>query len=154
MSSPPAKRKKHVDSKYQAEWSRFKMASSKKGPLFAFCTVCNSDIAGGGVYDVKRHCDGVKHKKSLQYGSAQPSISSLMNSASKESLSSKVLKSEVFLAKFVAEHNLSFSTADHFTKLCKKLFPDSKKKKKKKEVTSQRSSPVLARKPLPSLPMR
>ena len=103
------------------------MASSKKGPLFAFCTVCNSDIniAGGGVYDVKRHCDGVKHKKSLQSVSAQPSISSLMNSASKESLSSKVLKSEVFFAKFVAEHNLSFSTADHFTKLCKKMFPDS-----------------------------
>ena len=122
MSSTPAKRKKHVDSKYQAEWSRFKMASSKKGPLFAFCTVCNSDIniAGGGVYDVKRHCDGVKHKKSLQCVSAQPSISSLMNSASKESLSSKVLKSEVFFGKFVAEHNLSFSTADHFTKLCKK----------------------------------
>ena len=55
MSSPPAKRKKYVDSKYQAEWSRFKMASSEKGPLFAFCTVCNLDIniAGGGVYDVK-----------------------------------------------------------------------------------------------------
>ena len=33
MSSPPAKRKKHVDSKYQAEWSRFKMASSKKEPV-------------------------------------------------------------------------------------------------------------------------
>ena len=89
MSSPPAKWKKHVDSKYQAEWSRFKMASSKNGPLFAFCTVCNSDIiiAGGGVYDVKRHCDGVKHKKSLQYVSAQPSTSSLMNSASKYSAS-------------------------------------------------------------------
>ena len=103
------------------------MASSKKGPLFAFCTVCNSDIniAGGGVYDVKRHCDGVKHKKSLQSFSAQPSISSLMSSASKESLSSKVLKSKVFFAKFVAEHNLSCSTADPFTKLCKKMFPDS-----------------------------
>ena len=39
MSSPPAKRKKHDDGKYQAEWSRFKMASSKKEPLCAFCSL-------------------------------------------------------------------------------------------------------------------
>ena len=32
----------------------------------------------------------------------------------------------MYFALFVAEHNLSFSTADHFTKLCKKMFSDSK----------------------------
>ena len=34
------------------------MAPSRKGPAFAFCTVCNVDfsVAGGGVHEVKRHC--------------------------------------------------------------------------------------------------
>ena len=55
MSSPPAKRKKHVDSKFQSEWSRFQMAPSKKWAKFAFCVVCNVDIAigGGGVHEVQ-----------------------------------------------------------------------------------------------------
>ena len=55
MMSPPAKRNKHVDSKFQSEWSiiiLFRMAPSKKGAKFAFCVVCNVDIAigGGGVH--------------------------------------------------------------------------------------------------------
>ena len=50
-SSPPSKRKKHVASKFQPEWKRFRLSASKKGPSFAFCTVCGVDfaIAGGGV---------------------------------------------------------------------------------------------------------
>ena len=36
-----------------------------------------------------------------------------------------MLSAEVKIAQFVAEHNLSFAVADHFTKLTKELFPDS-----------------------------
>ena len=36
------------------------------------------------------------------------------------------MKSELYFARFVAEHNMSFATADHFSKLCKVIFPDSK----------------------------
>ena len=36
-----------------------------------------------------------------------------------------VLSTEVKFAQFVAEHNLPFSVADHFTKLAKQLFLDS-----------------------------
>lgn len=39
---------------------------------------------------------------------------------------SGVTRAEVVFAYFVAEHNLSFTVADHFTKLCKVMFPDSK----------------------------
>lgn len=38
----------------------------------------------------------------------------------------KVLKSELYFARFVAEHNLPFATANHFTRLVKVMFPDSK----------------------------
>ena len=128
MSSPPAKRKKHVDSKFQSEWSRFRMAPSKKGAKFAFCVVCNVDIAigGGGVHEVKRHCETVKHKRLLEGVNAQPSISSIIATASKDAMSEKVMKSELYFTRFVAEHNMSFATADHFSKLCKVMFPDSK----------------------------
>ncbi|KAK2185100.1 hypothetical protein NP493_246g02099 [Ridgeia piscesae] len=40
-------------------------------------------------------------------------------------LSINMLSAEVKFAQFVAEHNLSFAVADHFTKLTKQLFPDS-----------------------------
>ena len=130
MSSPapPAKRKKHVDSKYQSEWSRYQMSPSKKGVSFAFCTVCGVDfcIGGGVVHEVKQHCESAKHKRYLEAVSSQPSISSVMAKASRDSESEKVMKSELYFAHFVAEHNLSFATADHFTKLCKVMFPDSK----------------------------
>ena len=83
-------------------------------------------IAGGGVHEVKRHCKTAKHKRLLDGVLAQPSISAMMARASTDSLKEKTIKSELFFARFVAEHNLSFATADHFTKLCKVMFPDSK----------------------------
>ena len=40
---------------------------SKKGAAYAFYTVCNADIsiAGGGMHEVKRHCDTAKHTELL-----------------------------------------------------------------------------------------
>ena len=40
------------------------------------------------------------------------------------------IRSEPLFTNFVAEHNLPFAVADHFTRLCKKMFPDSKITKK------------------------
>ena len=67
----------------------------------------------------------MKHKRLLEDVNTRPSISSVMARASKDAMSEKVMKSELYFARFVAEHNLSFATADHFTKLCKVMFPDS-----------------------------
>ena len=127
MSSPPAKRKKHVDSKFQLEWPRFRMAPSKHGAKFAFCVVCNVGIAigGSGVHEVKRHCERIKHKRPLEGVNTQPSISSVIATAFKDAMSDKVVRSELYFARFVPEH-MSFATADHFSKLCKVMFTDSK----------------------------
>ena len=90
--------------------------------------MCNVDIVigGGGVHEVKRHCETVKDKRLLEGVNAQPSISSDFAIASKDAMSEKVMKSELYFARFVAEHNMSFATADHFSKLCKVMIPDSK----------------------------
>ncbi len=42
-----------------------------------------------------------------------------------DSVRDKTTAAEVYFVSFIAEHNLPFLTADHFIKLCKKMFPDS-----------------------------
>ena len=80
MSTPPAKRKKHMTSMFQMEWSRFRMVPSRKGASFAFCTLYGVDISvtGGGVHEVKRHCESTKHKHFLDGMGEQPNISCAM----------------------------------------------------------------------------
>ena len=90
-STPPGspkhkkvKKGKHVDSKYQSEWFfKYRMKSSKKGHHFAFCTVCNMDfsVAGGGVHQVKRHCQNKKHTTSMQELSGHPTIQEALMSS-------------------------------------------------------------------------
>ena len=58
------KRQRHIDSKYQPEWSvKYRgIKPSKKGSTYAFCSLCGVDIyvAGGGVHQIKRHCANKK----------------------------------------------------------------------------------------------
>ena len=67
----------------------------------------NVDIAigDGGVHEVKRHCETMKHKQLLEGVNAQ-SIISVIATASKDAMSDKVMKSELYFARFVAEHNM------------------------------------------------
>ena len=74
---------------------------------------------------MKHHCRSAKHQNLLKGLKAQPIITSKLPKVNEESLKYKVLKSEIYFVRFVAEHNLSFAAADHFTKLCKLMFPDS-----------------------------
>ena len=84
----------------------------------------NVDIAIGDVHEVKRHCETMKHKRLHEGMNAQPIIS-VIATASKDAMSDKVMKLELYFARFIAEQ-MSFATADHFSKLCKVMFPDSK----------------------------
>ena len=54
------------------------------------------------------------------------SQSTLTDAFQNDSLSDQVTQAEVYFATFIAEHNLPFLAADHFTRLCKVMFPDSK----------------------------
>ena len=64
-SPVPRKRlKRHVDNKYQREWSgKYRMNSSSLGDTFAHCKMCKFDfsVAGGGVHQVKGHCESKRH---------------------------------------------------------------------------------------------
>ena len=93
------------------------MNKSKKGPSFIHCKICTVDfsVAGGGVHEVKRHMETKKHKDNAK-GMIQ----------TKNTLQNDITTAELYFTTFIVEHNLPFLAADHFTKLCKSMFPDSK----------------------------
>ena len=127
---PRKKPRRHIDSKYKHEWSsKYRMKPSKMGDTFAYCTVCNIDfsVAGGGVHQVKRHCESGRHSTNMKKSSCQATIQETLSSAKKsESLKDQVTCAELYFARFVVEHNLPFAIADHFNCLCSVMFPDSK----------------------------
>ena len=47
-------------------------------------------------------------------------------SSRKDTLPDQVMAAEIYLSTFLVEHNIPFLAADHFNKLCKVMFPDSK----------------------------
>ena len=71
------------------------------------------------------------HKRLIQAGK-QSSINHFMLKKGNDD----IITSETVFSYFIAEHNLPFTVTDHFSKLCKQMFPDSKiaKKKKKKKI--------------------
>ena len=107
------------------------MRESSKGPGFAHCNICTLDlsVAGGGICEVKRHIETKRHKEGMNaLSNNQSTMQSLLRELegnSRWALKNQVTTAELYFTTFLAEHNLSFSIGDHFTKLCKKMFPDS-----------------------------
>ena len=103
------------------------ICASDKGAMFAYCKVCNVhvNVSFGGKYDVVRHSKSASHGTLKNATKTQPQMKSFFVTSKTTDLSTNVLTAEVKFAQFVAEHNLPFSVADHFTKLAKQLFPDS-----------------------------
>ena len=103
------------------------ICASDKGVMFAYCKVCNVhvNVSFGGKYDVVRHSKSASHGTLKNATKTQPQMKSFFVTSKTTDLSTNVLTAVVKLAQFVAEHNLPFSVADHFTKLAKQLFPDS-----------------------------
>ena len=96
---PPRKKIKHMDSKYQSEWShKYSMKRSGRGETFAYCSVYNVDfsVAGGGVLQVKLHCQSKKHSsraKELNHAK----IDSLVT----HQVQDQVTRAELYFARFV-----------------------------------------------------
>ena len=69
--------------------------------------------------------EGRRHIERARETASHSTITSLFQN-DRDTISDKITAAEIYFATFVAEHNLPFLSADHFTKLCKKMFPDSK----------------------------
>ena len=121
----PSSKKAKRSCKWQPEWKRYHMTESKRGISYAYCGICRADfsVASGGINEVKRHTESKKHKE-LATGMAGQST--IRSSLTRYSVTDQVTVAEVYFSMFIAEHNLPFLAADHFSKLCKVMFPDSK----------------------------
>ena len=111
------------------------LLSGVDGDNNARCTACgvNFSVRHGGANDVIKH---FSTKNRWQAASAKSSSSTLarsgfgqsdvaMSARKKDEQQLQVQRAEALFVQFVAEHNLSFRTGDHFSKLVKSMFPDS-----------------------------
>ena len=126
--TPPSK-KKRLACRYLEKWQndpKFTgwLAKSNMGESHAYCRLCNKDfkVDHGGVNDVNKHSKTASHTKNQQ---AQNCTKPAFNFFTRPD-DDGVTKAEIVFSYFLAEHNLPFTVADHFTKLCKVMFPDSK----------------------------
>lgn len=121
---PPAKRARR-DCKYQREWKASGILPSSRGNSFAFCEYCKCDfnVGHGGIHDVKKHVATSKHQQCLNAVRTTRELRPLIQQSPIEEA---VTRAEVLFAKFVAEHNLPFLIANHFTRLTSAMFVDSK----------------------------
>ena len=72
----PTAKKARRESKFQQEWKDYGMVGSTRGPTFARCKLCNTDIsvAHGGVNDVKKHLATSKHQEMANSVSSSESL--------------------------------------------------------------------------------
>lgn len=136
MAEPPSKKLKSgsqiFKATYTEEWPC--IVKSKLSEHHAFCSICSSDFSIGhsGRFDCKTHVGSAKHKRLESLKSKNSNISSMFKTMresktadEESSAATKVMKAEVFMADFIAKHNLSLSVADELPQLIKKMCPDS-----------------------------
>ena len=135
-NSKPSSRstsKKKYASKFIQAWvgDLHWISRSDRGLSNAYCRVCNShfSVAAGGKYNAIRHATTSQHQQ-LERASRSNPVTSFFVNAKDQEITRRVIVAETLFANMVAEHNLSFSLADHFTKVVKRMFPDSETVKK------------------------
>ena len=120
---------------------RGKFLSGTEGNSLAYCSLSKAEfsVRSGGANDVSKHfgsekhalhVSSMKHTRNLSNFGVGNSEAAKMARRKSEELQHNVQKAEAQFIQFVAEHNLPFRTGDHFSKLVKSMFPDSKIAKK------------------------
>ena len=96
----------------------------------AYCKVCNIkfSIAYLGKKAVIKHCLSITHSNEVHLNSDDIELPSFTDDQHQnqvnDTLDEKICKAETLWCIATAEHNISFATNDHLTKLFPKMFPD------------------------------
>ena len=87
---------------------------------------CKKDIklTASGFYDLESPFKTKKHPENLAIFKTFKPVN--MHFAPKKENNTATTEAEVKFCNFIAEHNISFTAADHFSDLVKSLFPDLK----------------------------
>ena len=108
------------------------ISHSDTGVSQAFRCVCNSHIsvAVGGKYDAFRQATRSQHGALNLAAQRNDHVTSFFVNQKDQEIIKCVIVTETLFANVVAEHNLSFQFADHFTKVVKNMFLDRERSKK------------------------
>uniref|UniRef100_H3ALC1 HAT C-terminal dimerisation domain-containing protein n=1 Tax=Latimeria chalumnae TaxID=7897 RepID=H3ALC1_LATCH len=101
---------------------------SDRGNTFAYCTVCNKhfSVSHSGHDDVHKNGEGKCHMELYKTRHNNKTVKSFFSgSKCTTELDNNVIRAETMFSHFIAEHNLPFTVVDHFSRLAKKMFPDS-----------------------------
>ena len=79
-----------------------------------------------GVHEIKRHMGTKKHSEAAKHALSTSQTRITAATFQRGTVDDMVTAAEIYFTTFIAEHNISFLAAGHFTKLCKVMFPDSK----------------------------
>jgi hypothetical protein len=122
IPGPPKKSKREC--KYHSEWRSHDVLPSRKGSTFALCESCGVDIniGHGGVNDVRKHLTTTKHQELRKATSSSKRLKAFFRQSP---LEESITRAEVLFANFLAEHNVPFMLADHYTHLASAMVPDS-----------------------------
>lgn len=106
---------------YSQQWPCLRKSDLSDG--HAYCMICAADITinHGGRNDCKRHCETKKHENNAK---KQKGNKSLLTCFNQKEISSAI-NAEAFFSRFLVEHNIPLSAADHAGPLFRKMFPDS-----------------------------
>lgn len=125
-SQPPTKKTKY-NRKWQDKW--LLIPEYKSWLVFkfksGFCSACNIKIPAG-IYFFKRHSETASHIAVMKELSLTPKILQFTQPDSEfKKLKDQQYSSELKMAMFVAEHNISMNVLEHLPQLIKSCAPDS-----------------------------
>ncbi|XP_077440712.1 protein FAM200B-like isoform X1 [Vanacampus margaritifer] len=134
MEEPPSKKRRTQGSgRHQKEWELLQgeyagwIKASLRGTQFSFCVPCNKDVkvAASGFYDLKSHFKTAGHVENVKKNNSHVPLTKHFVSTANPAASHKTTNAEILFCHFLAEHNIAFTAADHFSDLVKVMFPDS-----------------------------
>ena len=94
------------------------------GKKTSFCAVCNKHIQLTNLNDMRKHCQGKKHKDFLLLNSKQEKERKAMEQFLDKSQKEKVSGIETRLCMFIAENDLSLRVSDRLVPLVKAISND------------------------------
>ena len=128
IGTPKKKHAKLNTQKYKTSYGEYWpcLGPSYKGKTYVHCVTCNIDFlcAHGGKNDCKRHVDSQSHVNWRKIKASNKNISTMMQGSNIEK-ELKTTHAEVIMCEFIAQNNLSLSSANTLTETMKAMFPDS-----------------------------
>ena len=123
-----AKKRKIGTGRHLKEWETLRgqyeglIKSSKKGQDYLYGVPCKKDIkvTASGFYDLESHFRTKKHAEYLAISKTFKPVN--MHFSPKKDSNTATTVAEVKFCHFIAEYNIPFTAADHFSDLVKSLF--------------------------------